>query len=580
MASRSRPTATSSSRRTAASRSSRTSTRRYRRRSARPSLATSRCSARASTPTASRARPGASRRTWRSTPRAWRRSVRKCPMGNLIDFIAALTLYKGGTKQDADSLRGMMTSDKMDMREVDPNAMASIGEEVPYFPEEDMRKAVRANPMAAPAGWDSVEGGPTPASPDELSGSSEDASPIHVHSKGQTLRMDSTASMTGAEALKAVTRTWRDIFRGRQKEHHFDRQFDRASGRERGFTGHDSTARSGLSNVLFRLTNKQLRNLVGDIQVDFVSDADMKQLSGQKIYGGIYLNPTAKERHAGVKPRILINKTVYDRLSPAMQHHVIMHEMTHAATAYALEHNIRGTAGIVTRMREALEKELIARYGEIPDNYKYGFTNDHEFIAEAFSNAAFQEMLAVIETPDRRHRRHRQDRRRRGAQGLDLVGCLRAHDIQRHRTVAPQGAADLHRAHRQGGTADDADLCRAARGQPVAHPQGWAGRPDGHGGRAASARPRRHGDRPDVDGRQRQGPRQRRQVQGRPLHAAAADHREHQAQRQGGVRAGRLRGVQGSRRAVPDVGTTPAREHQGGRQGRLRPDQAEARQRR
>ena len=316
------------------------------------------------------------------------------PMAHITDFYSALAFLENNRIAD---LTNMIADDQTEFVAYhEEQVTTSITDEINSFAGMDQRTKPVRHAMPAPTGWESVEGGTQAKPPQDntLSGTAEDAAPIHVKSKGQTYRMDSTASMTGAEALKAVSRTWRDIFRGFQQRRDANRELDQMAGMPRSYVDREFYTGAGLSNVIFRFTNKQLRNLVGDIQVDFVSDADMKQISGgTRSWGGVYLNYTAAERAKGQKPRILINKDVYDKVGPAMQHQIIMHEMVHAATAYALEHNIRGTDDIVTEMRKALKEQLSS------SAFSNAFSNNDEFIAEAFTNERFQEFLAAAAMP-------------------------------------------------------------------------------------------------------------------------------------------------------------------------------------
>jgi hypothetical protein len=222
---------------------------------------------------------------------------------------------------------------------------------------------------------DSLEVKRIPA--DELSGSTEDTTPIRVvvPRTGESVRMDSHASMTGAEALKSIRPLWRSSLEG---------------------------VLSGLRlpGVMFRMTNRQLVRLVGDIEIDFVSDADMRQIKpgmeANRTPAGVYLNYSPGTRAKGLKPRILINKDYYDSVSPGRQARLIMHEMTHAATSYALKNDIRGTNRIVDRLRKDMAWALVQRYGAIPREFEYAFTNNREFVAEGFSNPAFQELLQLL----------------------------------------------------------------------------------------------------------------------------------------------------------------------------------------
>ena len=97
-------------------------------------------------------------------------------------------------------------------------------------------------------------------------------------------------------------------------------------------------------------------------------------------------------------------------LTEADNRHVLMHELAHAASVYALKTNPE-LAEQVTKLREKVEAWAYSDEGDafMYANFKprtldgmdffgelYGLTNDAEFIAEAFSREGFQKILAEI----------------------------------------------------------------------------------------------------------------------------------------------------------------------------------------
>lgn len=90
--------------------------------------------------------------------------------------------------------------------------------------------------------------------------------------------------------------------------------------------------------------------------------------------------------------------------------HIVMHELTHAATVYAIKAD-PGLAAQIEELRKKVEAWSYTPEGEayIRKNFTpkmmdgmeyfselYGLTNEYEFIAEAFSREAFQKMLSEI----------------------------------------------------------------------------------------------------------------------------------------------------------------------------------------
>lgn len=90
--------------------------------------------------------------------------------------------------------------------------------------------------------------------------------------------------------------------------------------------------------------------------------------------------------HSSGDHTVLLKK-IYDR-----REHVVAHEITHALTSEAIYHPTDAQAPYV----EALQRlyDHVASIGRL--NGEYGMTNLHEFIAEGFSNPAFQFELAQI----------------------------------------------------------------------------------------------------------------------------------------------------------------------------------------
>lgn len=147
---------------------------------------------------------------------------------------------------------------------------------------------------------------------------------------------------------------------------------------------------------------KRLRDMVGDIPVYIVDDADMTKIMGGPGTGGVHMGYGNTAIAMGYQPYIVLN-AMYVADDAAMAH-VAIHEMTHAATIQAYKMNVRGTREIIRRLRQGVHQELRNRGMTAEDlrdlDLAYGLiqkseeTADLEFIAEAFSNPRFQAMLA------------------------------------------------------------------------------------------------------------------------------------------------------------------------------------------
>jgi len=148
---------------------------------------------------------------------------------------------------------------------------------------------------------------------------------------------------------------------------------------------------STIRNALVR----HLTSMVGDIDVHFVSSADMRKLHGRPgPAAGLYYNYSPAQRKAGLRPQVFLDEELV--LHQEAYAHTALHELTHAATSLALNLDIRGTARIIEDMRLSLFAQLSpAERAE----FDYAFTNVNEFLAEAMSNARFQELLSTLEMP-------------------------------------------------------------------------------------------------------------------------------------------------------------------------------------
>ena len=156
----------------------------------------------------------------------------------------------------------------------------------------------------------------------------------------------------------------------------------------------------GFIGVLKNAHISHLIKLVGNVDVHFVTQSDMNQLARRPGASGLYYNYSNEERALGLKPQVFIVND--ERGRGDLYDHTLLHELTHAATSQAIRDKLRGTTKILGRMRSALHKQLLAQYGEAglkQMGLAHAFTTDAEFVAEAFSNQRFQELLAKTVVP-------------------------------------------------------------------------------------------------------------------------------------------------------------------------------------
>lgn len=159
----------------------------------------------------------------------------------------------------------------------------------------------------------------------------------------------------------------------------------------------------GFQAMIRNMLIRHLTQLVGDVDVHHVSQDDMRRLDPKSTKGpagGLYVDYSDQIRAAGVRPMVFINEEVM--FDPDEYAHTVVHELVHAATSQAIRHGIRGTDKIINSMRLALEKQLKADYtpAELEAyGLKYAFTNNYEFIAEAFSNTNLQEAMTRLAVP-------------------------------------------------------------------------------------------------------------------------------------------------------------------------------------
>lgn len=160
-----------------------------------------------------------------------------------------------------------------------------------------------------------------------------------------------------------------------------------------------NTNPEGFIGVIQRALTNHLSQMVGNINVHFVSAADMAKLYGKEGAGGLYLNYSAAQRASGMEPSIFILNDLQtnDMFGDSFEYtHTVLHEMTHAATSLALKLDLRGTKAIISTIMTQLHSQMTPAQRE---QFNYAFKDDAEFVAEVFSNENFQDLLANLQVP-------------------------------------------------------------------------------------------------------------------------------------------------------------------------------------
>lgn len=146
---------------------------------------------------------------------------------------------------------------------------------------------------------------------------------------------------------------------------------------------------SGWQNMMRRALMKSLKALVGHTPVHFVDASVIASFEGM---GG---RPAAFIHQADGKSFILLNHNLKGR--PKLLDELLLHELTHAATAHAIDNNLRGTRDAIRALMTSLRKTLAD--GQLTENEAYAFENEHEFLAQAMNNAEVQQLMASLNVP-------------------------------------------------------------------------------------------------------------------------------------------------------------------------------------
>ncbi|QIG67549.1 hypothetical protein EVB41_084 [Rhizobium phage RHph_TM3_14A] len=155
--------------------------------------------------------------------------------------------------------------------------------------------------------------------------------------------------------------------------------------------GSDLNNLRGMPRVMAGTARNILTKLVGDTPVHFLAKEDLARFAGRSAdnapYGFYAVDGSGKEHG------IFINSDLLAQ--PDKLRHTMWHEATHAATlrqVIADKHLNKTIRALMTHVSAELEK-----MADVPEDVmtmRYGMTKPEEFVAEAFSNPAFQDVLS------------------------------------------------------------------------------------------------------------------------------------------------------------------------------------------
>lgn len=144
---------------------------------------------------------------------------------------------------------------------------------------------------------------------------------------------------------------------------------------QRGFSEKQRKLQRAIAKEIFKAFNR----VAGDVQIHVLQDADMD-----------LFYPEADAYYNRKGDYIAIRQSVMD--SPTAALHTVIHEGAHAV----FEHTIKQSPVFRDQLEVLLD---IAKTYAAADNFqgsKYGLTDIHEFLSEAWSNPEFQEFLATV----------------------------------------------------------------------------------------------------------------------------------------------------------------------------------------
>ena len=140
-------------------------------------------------------------------------------------------------------------------------------------------------------------------------------------------------------------------------------------------------------NVWSALTKEllpKIRGRVGSVPVHVISDADWARLGYPDWAAGVHDSETKS---------IVLKESTWNHPESRVQ--TGLHEAVHSAFVNVVETTPR-VEKVVWRMIDEVKAIIGNESEDIQEDMAYGLQNPHEFIAEAFSNPIFQQVLAQI----------------------------------------------------------------------------------------------------------------------------------------------------------------------------------------
>lgn len=152
----------------------------------------------------------------------------------------------------------------------------------------------------------------------------------------------------------------------------------------------DSSHLTDMPKALFKFFGNRLEKLAGDTPIKVIAQSDWEHFASvggfSKNSRGVYL-PLTHE----IALREDLASGAWGSNYTA---HVVVHEITHAATVRAIA-NLPSLKGDIKRLMDETKTFLEAADTESLKAHNYAFSNEYEFIAEAFSKPDFQKVLSA-----------------------------------------------------------------------------------------------------------------------------------------------------------------------------------------
>lgn len=150
---------------------------------------------------------------------------------------------------------------------------------------------------------------------------------------------------------------------------------------------------SGVPLKLAEFIKGRMSRLMGDTPVHFADPQDLADMTGRQLGEA---RGFAQKLPNGVTEIFIDANEAKNQAAVA---HVVLHEGMHIAVQEAIESSPNTKRVIRSMMNQTAE--ALAGEPAVYKKFEYAFTNEHEFMSEAFSNPQFQEALAAIPISDK-----------------------------------------------------------------------------------------------------------------------------------------------------------------------------------